>query len=151
MKDCSCYNASASYDHAWPCIVNSVRSLQHRLEEERQRPSRVLVWLTSDDLPKLSPDFYRAIQPLPGVVAATPACLPPPKSGKQAQDSRTGNVDAIAHWWALGASDALVASFTTFSGSAWLRASRPAEQPVLDAHINRQCGSPMDTGRFHWR
>ena len=38
-------------------------------------------------------------------------------------DSRSGNVDALAHWWALGASDVVVNSGSTYAYSAWLRST----------------------------
>ena len=131
-KDASSYQPNRSYDNFWPCVAHAalkLKGLSQRIDGRSRQP-RVMVWLTSDDLPRLVPQFFSALNALrsSNISLAAPACYPIPKGSRQAQDSRTGDVRAIAHWWALGASDAMVVSGSTYSYSAWLRAWRSGER-----------------------
>ena len=131
-KDASSYQSNQSYNHFWPCVAHAalkLKGISQRIDGRSRQP-RVMVWLTSDDLPLLVPQFFSALSALrsSNIYLAAPACYPIPKGSRQAQDSRRGDVRAIAHWWALGASDAMVVSGSTYSYSAWLRAWRSGER-----------------------
>ena len=157
FKDASNYNAKHSYDHFWPCVTYAALKLAQDLRRVvgHSRQPRVLVWFTSDDLVRLVPRFFSALRVLSryNVSLAAPACHPIPKGSRQAQDSRHGNVDAIAHWWALGAADAMVVSGTTYSYSAWLRADRTGRHNLgLDLWPRKTQDSPnsVDTACIRW-
>ena len=146
MKDASNYKPNTSYAHYWPCVAAAAHALQAQLQSRhaddvdggaKGAPPRVLVWLTSDDLPRLSREFFAALAPLSkrsNIVLAVPACVPTPQAGI-ATDSRKGGAgmfEALSHWWAIGASEAMVTGGTTYSYSAWLRARRGAAESGLD-------------------
>lgn len=155
--DASNYNAKHSYDHFWPCVTYAALKLAQDLRRVvgHSRQPRVLVWFTSDDLVRLVPRFFSALRVLSryNVTLAAPSCHPIPRGSRQAQDSRHGNVDAIAHWWALGAADAMVVSGTTYSYSAWLRADRAGRRNLgLDLWPRKTQVSPnsVDTACTRW-
>jgi hypothetical protein len=157
LLDASNYNAKHSYDHFWPCVTYAALKLAQDLRRVvgHSRQPRVLVWFTSDDLVRLVPRFFSALRVLSryNVTLAAPSCHPIPRGSRQAQDSRHGNVDAIAHWWALGAADAMVVSGTTYSYSAWLRADRAGRRNLgLDLWPRKTQVSPnsVDTACTRW-
>ncbi len=134
-RDASSYQPNQTYTYFWPCVAHAALKLKETIQRRtarRSREPRVMVWLTSDDLPRMVPQFFSGLSALrkSNISLAAPACYPIPGGGKykQAQDSRSGDVRAIAHWWKLGASDGMVVSGSTYSYSAWLRAGRSGER-----------------------
>lgn len=154
-KDSSSYNASKSIgDELWPCVIAAARALRGRLAPSvAPRPPRVLVWLTSDDMPRVSAEFYAALAPAAeatGFRLATPDC-PPTPAGGQAQDSRKGDVSALAHWWALGASDAAVVGGSTYSYSAWLRSTDAEDHDEQSSQwYFPHCAAYLKEARVQW-
>lgn len=145
------YDATEDYEHFWRCARATLRRLLARLAQRLGRPARVLVWLTSDVLPETSARFY-AEMAMPGAVLATPACEPTPRRGiaeHSKQSKGEAPFRALAHWWALGASDALVVTLdSTFGYTAWLRSHRTFQHQadgvldvVLPAHQPNGTGS----------